>query len=118
MVVGLKLIDFFSNDDKRRRRMLFHITHQHSEHTCPAHDADLMEATFGKTMEALKGPGIELKGFYANAPAHRVFLIVEADSVDAINKAFYPVLKIGTAEIEPVSEAGATTKAFQEEARK
>jgi len=98
--------------------MLFHITHQHSELTCPAHDADLNKATFGKLMEALSEPGIEVKGFYANAPAHRVFLIVETDNLDTINKAMYPVLKIGTAKVEPVSDAAALTKKFENEARK
>lgn len=98
--------------------MTFHITHQHSESTCPAHDADLNAATFGKTIEALKQPGIAVKGFYVNAPAHRVFLIVETDNIDIINKALYPILKIGTAEVEPVTDAPATAQAFQEAARK
>lgn len=98
--------------------MLFHITHQHTEETCPAHDADRMAETFGKMMEAIKESGIDLRGFYANAPAHRVYMVIEADSVDVINKVLYPALKIGTAEIEPVSDAAATAKAFEEEARK
>jgi hypothetical protein len=98
--------------------MLFHITHEHSEETCPAHDADRMAATFGKLMEAIKETGINLRGFYANAPAHRVYLVVEADTVEIINKVLYPVLTIGTAEIEPVTEAAATAKTFEEEARK
>lgn len=98
--------------------MTFHITHQHSELTCPAHDADLNTATFGKTMEALQEPGIEVKGFYVNAPAHRVFLIAETDSLEAINKALYPTLKIGTTEIEPVADGAQTAKAFEEQARK
>ena len=98
--------------------MVFHITHQHSEDTCPAHDADLMASTFGQMKEALSAPDIQVLGFYANAPAHRVFLIVEADNIDAINRAIYPVLTIGTAEIEPVSDAMATVEAFEEKARK
>jgi hypothetical protein len=97
--------------------MIFHITHQHSELTCPAHDADLNALTFGKVMEALREPGIEVKGFYVNAPAHRVFLIVETDSIEVINKALYPALKIGTAEIEPVADGATTAKAFEDRAR-
>ncbi len=98
--------------------MLFHITHQHSEDTCPAHDADRMAATFGKMTAAIKETGIEVRGFYANAPAHRVYMVVDADNIEVLNKVLYPVLTIGTAEIEPVADAVATAKAFEEEAKK
>ncbi|MBT3275993.1 MAG: hypothetical protein HN368_22790 [Spirochaetales bacterium] len=98
--------------------MLFHITHQHSEETCPAHDADRMAATFGKMMEAIKESGIDVRGFYANAGAHRVFMVVETDSIEVLNKVLYPALTIGTAKIEPVADAAATASAFEEEARK
>ena len=97
--------------------MLFHITHQHSEATCPAHDADLMQATLGELAERLKAPGIQLRGFYSNAAAHRVYIIVETDSLDPINAALFPTFKMGTAEIEPVTEAAATVAKFQEIAR-
>lgn len=98
--------------------MLFHITHQHSEITCPAHDPDRMAATFGKLIEAIKESAVNLHGFYANAPAHRVFMIVETDNVEELNKVLSPVLTIGTAEIEPIADAAATAKAFEDEARK
>ena len=98
--------------------MLFHITHEHTEETCPAHDADRMKATFGKLREAITETGITLRGFYVNAAAHRVYMIVEADSIEKLNMVLYPVLTIGTAEIEPIADAAATTKAFEDEARK
>ena len=98
--------------------MLFHITHQHSQETCPAHDADRMAATFGKMMAAIDESGVVLHGFYANAPAHRVYLVAEADNVEVLNKILYPAFTIGTAEIEPVVDAAAAAQAFEEEARK
>ncbi len=98
--------------------MLFHITHQHTEDTCPAHDADRMKSTFGALLAAIEETGVDVRGFYANAPAHRVYMIVEAESVEVINKLLYPVLTIGTAEVEPVVETAALTKAFEEAAKK
>jgi hypothetical protein len=76
-----------------------------------------MAATFGKLMEAIEETGIGLKGFYANAPAHRVYMIVETDNIEVLNKVLYPALTIGTAEIEPVSDAAKTAKAFEDAAQ-
>jgi hypothetical protein len=88
------------------------------EKTCPAHDADRMKAMFGKLKEAVAETGITLRSFYANAAAHRVYLIVETDSIEVLNKVLYSVLTIGTAEIEPISDAAETSKAFEDAARK
>jgi hypothetical protein len=54
--------------------------------------------------------GVKVIGQYADAPAHTVYFIIEADSVKKIADFFEPALKIGHAEIRPVEDGLAAVK--------
>jgi hypothetical protein len=87
--------------------MLFHITHRHSEATCPFHDPNIIGETFGKVPGAMKEAGVTVRGSYAHAAAHTVYMVVEADSAEAITAGLAPIIGIGTAVTEPVVESAA-----------
>jgi hypothetical protein len=66
-----------------------------------AHDPDrnaAMHQTFASAGEA----SVKVLGVYGNAPAHRVYILLEADSADQITKFFDPILEYGHVETEPV----------------
>ncbi len=87
--------------------MLFHITHRHSEASCPFHDPKVIGETFGKVPDAMKEAGVTVRGSYAHAAAHTVYMVVEADSAEAITAGLAPIIDIGTAITEPVVESAA-----------
>ena len=87
--------------------MLFHVTHVHTHETCPAKpgDFELAKQTFGRvlTPEHAQKAGVNLVASYVDAPAHTVYFIVEADSTEKLSFFLMPLLKLGSAEIRPVS---------------
>ncbi len=92
--------------------MLFHITHTHPPELCPARDPKLVRMTWGKALKSVKEVGIELKAAYGDTPAHTLYLIVESDTVEKIEKFLFPVFSIGTAKVSPVTDAMETVKRF------
>jgi len=86
--------------------MLFHVKHTHSWEACPYHDADRASDTFGKAMAGIHESDVELVGAYVDAPAHSVFLILDATSAAQIEEALAPVIDIGWAETRPVVSFG------------
>ena len=87
--------------------MLFHITHRHSEDNCPFHDPEVISKTFGQVPAAMNEAGVTVRGSYAQAGAHTVYMIVESDSAEAITAGLAPIVDIGTAITEPVVESKA-----------
>jgi hypothetical protein len=85
--------------------MLFHVTHTHTWDACPYHDAEKAKATFGKTLAGIGEAGAELVGAWIDAPAHKVFLVISADTVEQVETALAPMIDIGCAETRPVSDA-------------
>lgn len=90
--------------------MLFHVTHTHTWETCPYHDPEKARATFGKTFAGMGETGAELLGAWVDAPAHKVFLVIDADTADQVEAALAPIIDIGSAETRPVSVAADVVK--------
>lgn len=92
--------------------MLFHATHVHTHETCPATPGDfgLARQTFGKVLsdEHAQKVGVKLVASYVDSPAHTAYFIIEADSAEKITLFLMPLLKLGSAEIRPVSRADDT----------
>ena len=86
--------------------MLFHITHVHTEATCPYHKPEVVSETFGKVLPAFEEAGATVLGAYTDAPAHAMYLIVEASTADQVRLGLAPIIDQGTAEVRPVSELG------------
>jgi hypothetical protein len=78
--------------------MLFHITQVHTPEQCPL-DEGGSDSLFNP-----KVPGIKLIGRYGANAQHTLFLIVEADDVNALHKFLLPGFKRCTSTITPVSE--------------
>lgn len=86
--------------------MLFHITHVHSELTCPYHKPEVASETFAKVLPAFAEAGATVVGGYADAAAHAMYFIVEATSADQVRLGLAPIIDQGTADVRPVSEFG------------
>ncbi len=85
--------------------MLFHVTHSHSWESCPYNDPEKAKATFGAALTGVGEAGAELVGAWVDAAAHKVFLVIDADTVEQVETAMAPIIDIGCAETRPVSDA-------------
>ena len=83
--------------------MLFHITHHHDENTCPAHDQEAADATFGAVLESLEANVDQVIGAWVDPPGHDFFFVVEADDSKKIFAGLWPIIPAGTAQIRPVT---------------
>jgi len=73
---------------------------------CPYHDADRAKETIVKAIAGITESDVELVGAYADAPAHTIFLVLEATSATQIEEALAPMIDVGWAETRPVVELG------------
>lgn len=78
--------------------MLFHITQVHSPGLCPR-DEGGSNSLFDASVE-----GVTLIGRYGANAQHTLFLVIEADGVDAVHQFLWPGFKRCTSTITPVSE--------------
>jgi hypothetical protein len=90
--------------------MLFHVTHTHSWESCPYNDPEKARATFGKTLAGIGESEAKLVGAWVDAPAHKFFLVIDADTADQVEAAMAPIIDIGCAETRPVSDAAEVLK--------
>ena len=94
--------------------MLFHVTHTHTWETCPYHDPDRAQETFGAAMSGLDEAGVTLVGAWFDAPAHTAMLVIDADSAVAIEQALAPVIDVGWAVTRPVVDSADILKRVAE----
>jgi len=100
--------------------MLFHVKHVHTFESCPAgRGPDVVSKTFSTIArpEHAKEVGVKVLGMYADAPAHVVYFMLDADSAEKVGKFLFPILLIGTAEITPVTDLAEEVKRKLEEAK-
>ena len=100
--------------------MLFHVKHTHNPETCPAGQPEMIRTTFGTVVseEHARKTGTKLLGCYADAPAHSTYIIVEADAAEKVGAFLTPLLKLGFAEIRPVTNLVEEAKRKLEEAKR
>jgi hypothetical protein len=85
--------------------MLFHVTHTHTWDACPYNQPEKVRATFGAALAGVAATGATLVGAWVDAPAHKVFLVIEAESARQIEEALAPIIPIGHAKTRPVVDA-------------
>jgi hypothetical protein len=78
--------------------MLFHIEQAHDPDNCPYGRGG------SRSLHDASVEGVEVKGVYGAFPEHVVFLLVEADDIDALHLFLAPGMKTCTAQITPVSD--------------
>ena len=81
--------------------MLFHVTHTNSYTTCMAHD-EKGKAKFSQTISNTEKSGVKVHGVYADPPGHKIFMIVETDTMEQIVKFLDPIIDFGDYDIRPV----------------
>ena len=86
------------------RSMLFHITHRHDETTCPLHDKEAGQKSFGSVLASLEANVDRVIGAWTDPAGHRVFFVVEASEASQIMMGLWPIIPSGTADIVPVSD--------------
>ncbi len=78
--------------------MLFHIKQVHAPEDCP----------YGKggsaSLHDRSAPGVNVLGVYGAFMAHTIYMLVEADDMDALHRFLLPGIHTCTAEITPVSD--------------
>ncbi len=90
--------------------MLFHITHAHSEETCPYHKPEIIAETFAKVLTNAEEAGVKVVGAYADAPAHEMFFIVDADAAEQVQAFLDPIIDMGEADTRPVVDFAAVIR--------
>jgi len=100
--------------------MLFHVKHVHTHETCPAGNPELVKKAFGTVVspEHASKIGVKLLGSYADAPSHTVYFIIQADSIEKVGSFLLPLLKLGSAQITPITDLAAEVKKKLKEAKK
>jgi hypothetical protein len=78
--------------------VLFHVTQVHTPDQCPR-DEGGSNSLFDTTV-----PGTRLVGRYGANAQHTLFLVVEADDVNALHRFLWPGFQRCTSTITPVSE--------------
>ncbi len=78
--------------------MLFMITQTHTPETCPI-DAGGADALIDKNAQE-----ISVKGRWGAWSQHIVWYLVEADSLDAVQRFLDPGMKLSTCTVVPVTE--------------
>lgn len=78
--------------------MLFHIEQVHTPENCP-YGKGGSGALHDRTVE-----GVNVIAVYGSFMEHTIYLIVEADDIDALNKFLLPGMNRCTAKITPVSD--------------
>lgn len=78
--------------------MLFHITQTHTPENCPYGQGG------SRSLHDATVPGVKLIAMYGSFMEHVIYLIVEANDIDALNKFLLPGMKTCTAKITPVSD--------------
>lgn len=77
--------------------MLFHITQVHDPENCPYGQGG-SPSLRDKSVE-----GVDLKASYGAFMEHTVYMIVETDDLEKLNKFLLPGMKVCTTTITPVS---------------
>jgi len=81
--------------------MLFMIQSTHDYSTCQAHHQE-KGPIFKETLANLGNHGVKVHGQYSNRLEHTNFIVCEADSFEAIDAAFDPILEMGHFKVTPV----------------
>lgn len=84
--------------------MLFHVTHTHTEVTCPYHDDEVRDRSFGQVLPSIAEAGVRVVGAWVDPPGHQTFLVLETDSYEALQRGLAPIIDQGTADIRAVAE--------------
>lgn len=77
--------------------MLFHIKQSHTPENCP------YQRGGSRSLQNHEAAGISVKAMYLDFPGHNIFMIVEANSVDALQQFLAPGVRTCTTEITPVA---------------
>src|ERR1043166_8759695 len=78
--------------------VLFHIEQAHQPENCPYGKGGSPSLRDNSVSE------VKVVAAYGNFMEHKVYLIVEANDIDMLNKFLLPGMKVGTPGITPVSD--------------
>ena len=81
--------------------MLFMIQHTHNYSTCQTHHPE-NGPKFKETLANLGSHGVKVHDMYSNRLEHTLFIVCEANSFEALDQAFDPILEMGHLEVTPV----------------
>ena len=78
--------------------MLLHITQTHTAELCPKGEGG------SKTLYDPKAEGVKFLAMYGAFSEHTIYYIVEAETLEAVERFLYPGFKRCTSKITPVSQ--------------
>ena len=81
--------------------MLFMVQSSHDYSTCQTHDPE-KGPLFKETLANLGDHGVKVHAQYSNRLEHTLFIVCEADTFEALDAAFDPILEMGHLEVTPV----------------
>ena len=98
-IVKLNLLLMLINE--KEQIMLFMIQSSHDYSTCQTHDPE-KGPIFKETLANLGNHGVKVHAQYSNRLEHTLFIVCEADTFEALDAAFDPILEMGHLEVTPV----------------
>ena len=70
--------------------MLFHIQATHADETCLANDPE-KKKILRDTLKSAEQKGVKIHNLVSSRPAHTLWMIVEAETFEAIDEMFEPI---------------------------
>ena len=98
-IVKLNLLLKLINE--KEQIMLFMIQSSHDYSTCQTHDPE-KGPLFKETLANLGNHGVKVHAQYSNRLEHTLYIVCEADTFEALDAAFDPILEMGHLEVTPV----------------
>ena len=91
--------------------MLFMIQSSHDYSTCQTHDPE-KGPLFKETLANLGNHGVKIHAQYSNRLEHTLFIVCEADTFEALDAAFDPILEMGAPRSYTSDETRMTNTSF------
>lgn len=89
--------------------MLFHATHIQGQDRANGHSREASEA-LRRIINGAGGDGVKVQGVYANGPERTLFLLLEADRDDQLDRFLDPIRELGQVEVVQVCDGRACLK--------
>ena len=101
MPSNIKLKLLLKPINEKEQIMLIMIQSSHDYSTCQTHDPE-KGPLFKETLANLGNHGVKVHAQYSNRLEHTLFIVCEADTFEALDAAFDPILEMGHLEVTPV----------------
>ena len=94
--------------------MLLQVIHTHTPEQCPGNDENKLNI-FNKAVHDAKQNGVIIRSYLINAPAHKIFFVLETNEFENVHLMFKDSMAFGSYEFIPVIDPDAERRYVHKE---